>query len=602
MVDSADDSENEESSCSESSEWSDCGALLVRTPGHKFAHEDQEKMKGFCNFYGVDVNTTEAYSAKDMEEQILHFFEDSFSIYFLHLIFHGDISDGAWTDQNGVRFSLANVLRVWHFSHNSMKQHVHLVVLIDACHSGHWIDQMSKFYCIQNVSVQAACVNSLETLDAEESFTYYWTGVNQFGDAVISAEDQQKLDWKLRPCLEQLQPCYTMPLKKVPSRVAGLKFLGKDSSRSNKHRAKMNLCSILMVKKPGVPELFKTYQCQNYYHQMQVDIWESCRSQSLEAIQSMQQRNLSALAEPRAALEHLTTMLNITDLETLLCKDEWPGGPRAAFPKLETYKRKELRRYDKETGAEGYSLTLEALCLSWMLQLRLCYLPESEHKEQGHSSCLALLQEMLSLQSFNSFDPIAQHEILEAVAVYNGQLLEDVELLSLGKLAGESLKQARMRLHHELARINGQLEAGVRQQQFHFKYFEYAAASLRHKAAACQTGKIQRVQKKFSKLLTEVTLCDDFTKHEEKSQAEAQVLLSMIRACGDALERRSEHQHSEQLTRDFEEAKTRLLSTLRSMPSVGEKRRFEFWREEVEKWFTHNEFEEFKQVTVHSTF
>eukprot|EP00913_Durusdinium_trenchii_P003231 g2988.t1 len=159
----------------------------------------------------------------------------------------------------------------------------------------------------------------------------------------------------------------------------------------------------------------------------------------------MQQRNLSALAEPRAALEHLTTMLNITDLETLLCKDEWPGGPRAAFPKLETYKRKELRRYDKETGAEGYSLTLEALCLSWMLQLRLCYLPESEHKEQGHSSCLALLQEMLSLQSFNSFDPIAQHEILEAVAVYNGQLLEDVELLSLGKLAGESLKQARMR-------------------------------------------------------------------------------------------------------------------------------------------------------------
>eukprot|EP00435_Cladocopium_sp_Y103_P059642 s1194_g21.t1 len=354
------------------------GALTILTEGHQHTEDDEEWWLEFCQEYNVNPETVHATSAQAMDHATSTFFRKRLRTYFLHLIFHGDDYDGGWTDPFCQRFSLANVLRAWHFSHNSHNRHMHLVVVLDACFSGHWIKQMAKTYCIQNVSIQSSCRPEFVTYDALDSFTSLWTTAN------LNTREAQESD-VLMAYLYQRQPWYTKARGTNPDHE--LFFLGDDKSDQNKIRSRRNLCSIFILKKPATPHLFKTGQCQAYYKQMQVQIWENCKSLSLENIRVWQQEQLDLLGEYRSALELLTAMLNISDLETLMMGPEqhWLDTTMDAYKKLREHRENELRQYSFEAGAEGFHVSLEALCLSWMLQLRLCSLPASHHKENDHT-------------------------------------------------------------------------------------------------------------------------------------------------------------------------------------------------------------------------
>ena len=239
-------------------------------------------------------------------------------------------------------------------------------------------------------------------------------------------------------------------------------------------------------------------------------------------------------------------------------------------------------------------MSLEALCLSWMLQLRLCSLPASHHKENDHSECTHLLQEMLNLQNFNTFDSIAQHEILEAVAVYNEQLLSDDELVAHVQLAGETPEQTRRRLNRELARIKAELESGIRTQQFRFKYFEYGAARLRHKAAARGVG-FQRTQQEFDRMLKDIS-GSKMLDRKEKLQSEIGVRVCIIQTYGEgAKQARNSFNDMEakKLEEDLSQAKETLFEIWRRVPSVQRKRKFDFWKEQLEEWIPEDDFQEF---------
>ena len=216
-----------------------------------------------------------------------------------------------------------------------------------------------------------------------------------------------------------------------------------------------------------------------------------------------------------------------------------------------------------------------------MLQLRLCPLHESEQMEEDYQECFQLLQEMLSLQQFNVFDPIAHTEILEAVSVFNEKLLQTESLLGLAALAEEQPDQARRRLNRELAKIKAYLEELIWKQQFKFKYFEYGCASLQHKAAG--EGNFRETD--FNKLLLDV---DRF--NEEglvfQSRAKVAILISRLKTCANASQ-------PEPLL--LKKTKSDLLSAWRSMSRetlMRLKKKFYFWKEEVQ------DFDELHQFAI----
>ncbi|CAE7500770.1 unnamed protein product [Symbiodinium sp. CCMP2592] len=566
------------------------GALLLHSRDMVYAHDDSHQLVDFLEAYSFGRRTIlKLEEKKDLVEAVHTFFREEHELFMLHLIFHGHSHHGAWLDSAGNSFCLSDVLRLWHLTTNSRDAKKCLLIILDSCHSGYWVHELAENHrCLGNVCIQAAAGKFRTTADDLHSFTFLWVFLH-LPEEYCSEEG---LDGSLarQPYLEECQPCYIRGqcCQTVCLNGREIQFLGEEVTCSN-HQS--NLCDLLVPLTGEVDDLFALKDCKLYFQQIQIDIWEHRGSkQDIIDRQNRKLAKIGSQAKGKAfvpALEELTAMLNISDLDPLLSgclAQELPAAVLAPqFDKLNDYKLS--RSYERRKAHLRQNMfqelelleepdhfhILELLRCCWKCQLSLCYLCDTEDRKLGYRECLKQLQEMLNLTSHH-VGAVARLEVLDALALYIETMLNSDELIDLEKLAGEDLQTARARMHRELAGIYDQLEVGMRDVQFQYKLCEYGTKSLQHRAACCEASEFHEIEKSFNTLLRDVEDLLSCHQPEDGWQAGVTVRIGLVEVY-------ATWKGNPEYAKKHTQEKSKLLQDWHSRPDVWSKRKMPFWLE-----------------------